>query len=298
MLLSPTSIEKLTNIITGFAGITYKLKKSEIDKIFETCGLEDIICTYDECFVNESDIINNPLYGSQAYKLEKYVKTQFEKINGTSKICDYIMCYFFQISSYSDSPEEVVEYLNRYFDNDGYSIELIEELNEYKIYAQEDCLVSYDCIFKESEKGNYALINQHNEKCYNKIINGDYTGAITNARSLLEQILIEIRNDNDINNGRRPRGHNGKIEPLLADVLSILDIKENLTGSIFQGYEKLENGFKDLTSGISVIRHGMSDAHNISHEPSEKDAILIVNTAKTLTNFIVKHYFEKFVNVV
>ena len=39
----------------------------------------------------------------------------------------------------------------------------------------------------------------------------------------------------------------------------------------------------------------MSDAHNISHVPTQKDAILAVNTVKTLANFIVEHYFEKYV---
>ncbi len=38
----------------------------------------------------------------------------------------------------------------------------------------------------------------------------------------------------------------------------------------------------------------MSDAHNISHIPTQKDALLAVNTSKTLVNFIVEHYFEKF----
>src|SRR5699024_3857000 len=124
---------------------------------------------------------------------EKYVFLQLQEMNGTAKLCDFIMCYFSNISQYTRTPEEAVEYLNRFFNRDGYCLEKIEESSEYKIYSLDDCLVNYDCLFKESERGNYILINEHNKKCIDKIKNGDYTGAITNSRSLLEQILRELQ---------------------------------------------------------------------------------------------------------
>lgn len=293
MLLSPAPIEKLTYIITGFSGITEKLSKSEIDKLFEVCSEKNIICTFDECFMDYNDIKSNPLYNTKAFKLENYVKIQLGKINGTSKIYDLILCYLSDLYNYTATEEEVIEYLNRYLDEDGYSIEKIEELGEYKIYALEDCLVNYDCLFKASAKGNFALINEHNQKCFDKIRTGDFTGAITNSRSLLEQILRELQREFERIDGNR-RYNGQSLDRLLEEVLNKLNIKEGLVEQPLAGYTKLEEGFKDLTAGLSIIRHGMSDAHNISHPPTEKDAILIVNTAKTLANFIVKTYFEKF----
>ena len=76
MLLSEKSLEKLTNIITGYAGLTLKINKSEIDAITYTPGNEDIICKYEECFAEYPDIINNPLYSKTEFKQEKYVKLQ------------------------------------------------------------------------------------------------------------------------------------------------------------------------------------------------------------------------------
>ena len=296
MLLSSTSIDKLTNIITGYSGLTSKINKSEMDKLLEEAGNKDIICTYDECFIEHPDIINNPLYTKTEFKQEKYVKLQLEKLNGTSKIADLITIYFDHIYDYTDGPEEVVEYINRYFDDDGYSVEKIEEVDEYKIYSIDDCLVNYDCLFKESERGNYILINEHNEKCLNKIKSGDYSGAITNSRSLLEQILREIQIDFLLRNEQRRNGYNGKIDKLLEDVLEKMNIKDGLQDKVYQGYSSLEEGFKSLVHGVSLVRHGMSDAHNITYVPSEKDALLVVNTAKTLANFIVRHYFEHYIN--
>lgn len=293
MLLSQISIEKLESIITGFSGFTCKLKKVEIDKIFEECREEDLICSYDICFADYNDLKSNPLFDKKAFKLEQYVRLQLNKINGTAKLSDFILCYLSNLFNYTNTEEEVVEYLNRYFDNDGYSIEKIDELDEYKIYALQDCLVNYDCLFKESERGNFALINEHSEKCYKKIKEGDYSGAITNSRSLLEQILRELQREFERLDGNS-RYNGQSIDRLLEEVLNKLNIKEGLIEQPLVGYTKLEEGFKNLTSGLSIIRHGMSDAHNISHPPTEKDALLIVNTAKTLANFIVKTYFEKF----
>jgi hypothetical protein len=39
---------------------------------------------------------------------------------------------------------------------------------------------------------NHDFINQQIEKCQNKIQEEDYNGSITNARSLVEAIFIEI----------------------------------------------------------------------------------------------------------
>ena len=74
MLLSSISLDKLTNIITGYSGLTSKINKSEIDKILEDSGSKDIICTYVECFIEHTDIINIPLYARTEFIKEKYVR--------------------------------------------------------------------------------------------------------------------------------------------------------------------------------------------------------------------------------
>lgn len=296
MLLSANSIEKFVNILTGTAGVSMPFIKKDFDDILREIGEKKSINCYDAFFNNYPEIKGNTLYKIRHYKLEKYITIQLQIMNGTSKIHDFIKVYFEHIYDYTDEPEEVVEYLNRAFDIDGYSIERIKSTDEYKIYSLDDCLVNYDCLFKESERGNYILINEHNEKCFNKIKSGDYTGAITNSRSLLEQILREIQVDFLVRSGQRRSGYNGKIDVLLNDVLNKLNIKNGLQDIVYQGYSNYEEGFKSLVSGISLVRHGMSDAHNITYQPSEKDSLLAVNTAKTLANFIVRHYFEHYID--
>lgn len=296
MLLSSDSIEKMVNVIIGTAGVSTPLTKREIDEILYDSDNKDKIKYYDDFFSDYVEIKNNILYNNRNYKLEKYVFFQMQEMNGTAKLYNFISCYFSNIENYSKSPDETIEYVNRSFDDDGYSIVKIEEIGEYKIYSLDNCLVNYDCLFKESERGNYILINEHCEKCFNKIKSGDYTGSITNSRSLLEQILCEIKAERQLANGCRVSGYNGEIKDLIDEVFPILKISTDLTGAPKSAYEKLENGFKDIIKGLAILRIGMSDAHSITYIPTQKDAVIAVNTAKTLANFIVQHYFEKFVN--
>ena len=294
MLLSPTSIEQLASVVIGYSSSTYKITKNDFDNILQIAGLKKLVCSYDECFNKLSNINEHPLFSSKAFKLEKYAQCQLQKINGTADIHKFIVSYFSDISNYTSEPEEVVDYLNRYIDKDGYSIEKIKETDEYKIYSIDDCLVNYDCLFKETERGNYILINEHNKKWFNKIKTGDLTGAITNSRSLLEQLLCEIKNEIQSQRGERISGYNGEITPLVNKVFSMLDFEDGLTGAPMNAYENIEEGFKNLIKGLAILRIGMSDAHSITYRPTLKDAILAANTAKTIANFIVKHYFEKF----
>ena len=295
MLLSEKSLDALTNILTGLNNLTEKQKKSFVDVIFKHHDIQPQ--TYEIIFAEEIDIKNNILFSNMDFKLFQYTKLMLQKVNGTSKIFEILddeIQYIYN-SYEQERCDEIFQYLNNKFLDDNYSIEIIETLNKPIIYTLDDTLVNYNCLFTETERGSFALINQHNKKCFEKIKTGDYSGAITNSRSLLEQILRELQKEFEhIDNTSR---YNGKdIVRLYNDVIDRLNIKEGLVAQPLVGYTKLEQGFEKLIDGVSIIRHGMSDAHNISHEPSIKDAVLAVNTAKTIANFIVKIYFEKFVD--
>lgn len=295
MYLSEESITALANILTGQNGLTEPANKKLIDEVFELIGSKHLISTYSDAFQEYPDIKNSRMISNKDFKLFSYTKVKLHEINRTSKIHELVKHYLLSFSVYfqSDMSEEIISYLNTYFESDNYCIVPIELDSEYRLYSVDKSIIDYDCLFQESEKGAYVLIDEQVQKCIKKIKEQDYSGAITNSRSLLEQILREIQID--INPDSR-RGYNGKLGKLLEKVLKDLDITEGLAGKPKKGYDNITEGFQSITEGISLLRHGMSDAHNISHPPNKKDALLAVNTAKTLANFIVEHYFEKFVN--
>lgn len=291
MRLSSDSINAFSAIILGNTGLTRGLNKSEINELFKIAGIKKV--SLDKFFVDYPEIKNHPQYKFEKFKLEKYVVISLKNINFTHKIYQVVETYFSQLYNYTSSVEEVLAYINSEFTKDNYEVVQMEETEEFKVYSLDDSMVNYDCIFKEKELGNYILINQQCEKCIKKIETGDYMGAITNASSLIEQLLQEII---DHNGFHQNISYNSKLKLFLDDVLEALGLTKGLTHPKSNVYKKLKTGFSYLTDGLYVMRNTMSDAHRVvkGFEPSKKEALLAVNTAKTIANFIVAEYFEKF----
>lgn len=294
MRLSSDSINAFSAIILGNTGLTRGLNKSEINALFKIAGIKKV--SLNKFFVDYPEIKNHPQYKFEKFKLEKYVVISLKNINFTHKIYQVVETYFSQLYNYTSSVEEVLAYINSEFTKDNYEVVQMEETEEFKVYSLDDSMVNYDCIFKEKELGNYILINQQCEKCIKKIETGDYMGAITNASSLIEQLLQEII---DHNGFHQNISYNSKLKLFLDDVLEALGLTKGLTRPKSNVYKKLKTGFSYLTDGLYVMRNTMSDAHRVvkGFEPSKKEALLAVNTAKTIANFIVAEYFEKFGDV-
>ncbi len=291
MKLSSDSINVFANIVLGTTGLTTPLSKSKINEILKNADIK--IKSFEKFFECFSDIKANPQYKNEHFKLEKYLVINLKNINLTHKLYQVVDGYFSQLYSYTSSTAEVLEYINAEFSKDNYEVVQLEETGEFKIYSLDDSMINYDCIFKEKELGNYILINQQCEKCIKKIETGDYMGAITNASSLIEQLLQEIIDNNGFH---KNISYNSKLKLFLDDVLDALELTKGLTRPKSNVYKKLRAGFSYLTDGLYVMRNTMSDAHRVikGFEPSKKEALLAVNTAKTIANFIVAEYFEKF----
>lgn len=291
MKLSSDSINVFVNILLGLTGLTVQLKKSEIDEILKKADIE--IKSFEKFFADFPDIKVHPQYKNMHFKLEKYLAINLKNINFTHRLYQVVDGYFSQLSNYTSSTAEVMEYINAEFSKDNYEIVQLEETGEFKIYSLDDSMINYDCIFKEKELGNYILINQQCEKCIKKIENGDYMGAITNASSLLEQLLQEIILDQTL---KKKVKYSYKLQEFMRNVLKQLNIGQNNSSIQKKISFDFKKGFINLVDGINLMRNNMSDAHRIlpGLEPTRQEALLAVNTAKTIANFIVAEYFEKF----
>ena len=292
MRLSAESIDVIVGTFLGNTGLTNCINKSEIDMLLSYGEIKSQ--TFDNFFEKYPELLSHPNFKSKYFKLEQYLKLNLMKINRTHKIYDVIKEYFSQLYNYTSAEDEVIQAVNDKLSKDNYQIVKIEETNEYEIYSLDDSMVNYDCLFKESKLGNYILINQQSEKCIKKIEQGDYMGAITNASSLLEQVLQEIIDHNGFNKTIK---YDSKLKLFIDDVIKAMKFSDYENKFKKNIYEKLRNGFSNLTDGLYAMRNTMSDAHRVrkGYEPTQKDALLAVNTSKTIANFIVAEYFEKFV---
>lgn len=138
---------------------------------------------------------------------------------------------------------------------------------------------------------NSQFIEEQILKCNKKIENKDYDGAITNARSLLEAILIELEKNFYDN----PPKYDGDLIKLYKNVQKALKL-DPARQDINQPLKQILSGLINIVSGLSSMRNKMSDAHPRTYNPSKHHAVLAVNAAKTLSNFILetfKYQLEK-----
>lgn len=290
MFLSPSSIANLANIITGNSGIPPERNFAEICILFK----KYIVCESLEVFKN-----NNNLQGLDDNEiLLKYTISKLNSINATSKLTKLVEYIANNSSFYKDAQDatlifdqvEVIASINAVIKHDNY--EIFKARTKNRVYGLNDSLVDYQCLFCKNKLGAYTVIKDHLDKCYLKVNNGDYTGAITNARTLEEQILREIEIHLDSN----ATSYDGKLPNLYKRVMSLLNFEEGMSENIKTIYRQILGGLSGSINGFAGLRNTMSDSHPIEHMPTENDAILAVNEAKTIANFVVKYYFEKFVN--
>jgi len=138
---------------------------------------------------------------------------------------------------------------------------------------------------------NHKFIQENIEKCDKKIMDGDYSGAITNARSLVETILIHIKFELT---GKEEK-FNGDLNLLYKETSKKLNLSIDKNKKIEDSLKKIISGLFSVVSGITELGSDLGDRHGKSakkYSTEKHHAILVVNSAKTFTEFIFNS-FEK-----
>ncbi|PZU98429.1 MAG: hypothetical protein DCE90_04765 [Pseudanabaena sp.] len=82
-----------------------------------------------------------------------------------------------------------------------------------------------------------------------------------------------------------PEKYDGDMNSLYKRVQKVLNLeatRADINGSLKQ----VLSGLSSVVAGIASARNRMSDAHARSYKPSKHHAVLVVNSAKTLANFL------------
>jgi hypothetical protein len=127
----------------------------------------------------------------------------------------------------------------------------------------------------------YEHIKDELKKCDKKILEQDYAGAITNARSLLEGVLKEII---FTITGEHPDPKNDLVK-LLNDARRYLNLDPSKP-EIIEPLKQVITGLASTVQGLGTIRNVISDSHSRKYEPDAHHAILVVNASKTIASFI------------
>ena len=179
----------------------------------------------------------------------------------------------------------LVEHLNQFLEFDNYELRLAGK--KWSIYKLSSSPIELSHPYGNSVELTHIFIDEQIKKCDKKLGEGDFDGAITNARSLVEAVLSVIEKEFDPN----PPEYDGNLPKLYKRVQKHLNLspgQEDLSECLRQ----ILSGLTSIISGLATLRNEMSDSHVISYKPLEHHAKLAVNSAKTLCDFLfeIKEY--------
>lgn len=163
---------------------------------------------------------------------------------------------------------------------DGY--EVIRDGNFYKVRELAGAVIEVERRFDMSDTVNELAIEEQIQKCKEKIESGDYSGAITNARSLIEAVCVKVEAELDPENAL---AHDGDLIKLFNRVRKLLNLDPSRQ-DISDSLKQVLVGLSSIVNGLAAMRNKMSDAHGVSYKPGRHHAKLAVNSAKTLADFL------------
>jgi hypothetical protein len=262
MKISVRSIQALGKIVTGDEGLSRYRSGPMLVELFNEFGAND-------------------RYGRGFPSRWQYAEATLHAINGT-KVLSALIRNVFDPREFLEAKKEVqpaIDYLNQRLKYDGY--ELVKDGDFVKVRDVDGIMVDMRSPFEGSEDDAHVFIDEQILKSETKIQEGDYDGAITNAKALLEAVLTEIEKQFD---ATAPE-YDGDMIKLFRRVQRQLNLDPS-RADVDSTLKQVLGGLASIISGLARLRNKMSDAHVRSYKPRKHHAVLVVNASKTLANFL------------
>ena len=175
--------------------------------------------------------------------------------------------------------EAVVDRLNLFLEYDGYAIR--RQGLRWEIVAVAGDTVEVLNPFRGSGDLTHEFIAQQLVKSKERLERGDYDGAITNARSLLEAVLSALERNYD----PKPPDYDGNLVKLYRRVQRHLNLTPGQEG-LAHCLRQILSGLTSVVHGLSTLRNRMSDSHVVTYRAEKHHARLAVNCARTMAQFL------------
>ncbi len=255
MKLSEYSIQ---NLAKGDCGFTRYLSGPNLVLLFNKYGFADV---YEQGFPSRW----------------KYTEDNLREMNGKDSL-RMLLEEILDPRRFYDTDLDVdaaVKSVNDCLKYDKYEVKSVDGF--YKIYDSTGVIVQ-----AETTKAiDHDFAREQIEKCNQKILTQDYGGAITNARSLVEAILIEIIEQlEDVK-----MKNDGKLDNLWKRVKKLMKLnieKTNMPDTIIQ----ILSGLDSIIYGLAGLSNESSDRHATKFKVKMHHAKLAVNSATTICDFL------------
>lgn len=266
MNISDKTISALAQVITGNSKISPYRTGPELVIFFNQLGSNDV-------------------YGEDFGSRVPYTEYKIRELNGSPNLAR-VFHNALDLRNFLETDfqiEQVLNYLNQYLEYDRY--EIIKSGKFYRVRDLQGNSVELELTFEGSIELYHNFIEEQIQKCDKKILENDFDGAITNARSLLEAVLLQIESKLNEN----PPRHDGDLNKLYNRIKPLLNL-DSSQKDISNTLKQILSGFVSIVSGLAGVRNKMSDSHALTYKPQKHHAKLAVNAAKTMADFI----FETF----
>ena len=223
------------------------------------------------------------VYGQGFPSRATFAKEKVAELNGKPKLKDAVREMLdprLWLEVTNGTVEACAEQINEILRYDGY--EVVRDGNFYKVRELAGAVIEVEHRFEESEELSELVIEEQIQKCREKVEVGDYSGAITNARSLIEAVCVKIEADLDPDNAQ---GNDGDLAKLFNRVRKLLNLDPSRQ-DISDSLKQVLAGLSNIINGLAAMRNKMSDAHGVAYKPSRHHAKLAVKSAKTLADFL------------
>ena len=265
MKIGEYSITNLAQALCGDFDYMPYLKGWELVHLFNKYGFSDV---YEQGFPSRW----------------KYTEDKIRLLNGSPKLVKLIeeLLDPRRFHGFNNTVEDAANELNNILKYDNYELNKIGEF--YKITDRRGSIVEAE----STKTVDIEFVQEQIEKCRNKIIEEDYNGAITNARSLLEAIFIEIieRSENS------EIANDGNIENLWKRVKKILRLeitKDEMPDTIVQ----ILSGLDSVVKGLAGLSNKSADRHATKFITLRHHAKLAVNASMTISEFLLDSYARR-----
>lgn len=264
MKVSDYSIEFLGNVIAGdLPGFPYR-SGPQLVKFFNEFGARDVY----------------PAGGGFPTR-RIYAQDKIRGMNGSVSLRDAITKALDprEFVKAAESVDDAVELVNENLKYDGY--EVVHEGHFFKVRELASGRIKLDITARVPDELTQLTIDENIRKCETKLSASDFSGAITNARSLIEAVLIGIEKDLDPG----ASDYDGDLVKLFKRTQKLLNLEPNRK-DISDPLRQILTGLTSVVNGLAAMRNKMSDAHAATYRPSRHHAKLAVYAAITLADFL------------
>jgi hypothetical protein len=262
--LSEFLVRNLSGSVTGDDGFFPYKKGVDLVLLFNKFGFKDI---YPES-----------IEGSRGFYTRERIK-QFKNFDDLRKLIEVIldpkMFYGLGVTI-----ENAAIHMNGYLKLDGY--EICHDGTVYRLFSNSVKIVGHKAISTLS----HDFITEQIEKCEEKLAVGDYDGAITNARSLIEAVSIKLIETKEKQNYKS----SGNLIVIFKDLKRVLNMtidKEHYPPYLIE----ILSGLGNIIQGMAELTNKAGDRHNRTYNPQKHHAKLAVDCAFSFCDFILESFY-------